>query len=69
MARDELARLVFASRRGFDQAIIDLGTRLLAGQDVREVSKLVRLQALSLAEITNEIDRTVARERQACAKL
>jgi hypothetical protein len=66
--QEDLARQVFAARRGFDQAIIDLGTGLLEGRDVRDVSKMVRLQALSLAQITHAIDQSSARGEQPCAK-
>ncbi len=68
MSNDELARRVFMARRGFDQAIIDLGSSLLEGRDSAEVTKLVRLQALSLAELTHEIDRSRMREESRCSK-
>ncbi len=66
-SNDEFARLVFSSRRGFDQAIVDLGSGLLEGRDIAAVNKFVRLQALSLVEITHEIDRAAARRSVQCA--
>jgi len=68
MSNDELVRRVFMARRGFDQAIIDLGRILLEGRDSAQVTKLVRLQALALAELTHEIDRAAARESRQCTK-